>query len=182
MADDSGTVDIAPVRSVGGVSFQCTIREDHSDELAITQHPVEQGAAITDHAYKQPAVLTIEAGSSNSSPDAAGDPEFVSDLYDTFLGFQTNRELLSVVTGKRLYSNMLVRSLQVTTDKDTEFVLMVRMTLQQVIIVQTKLTTVPDPSSQADPSKTSGVQSTGTVQPSVAANANTAAFPPGIAA
>lgn len=43
-----------------------TIEESHTDELVMTDHPVEQGAVITDHAYVQPAEVVITAGWSNS--------------------------------------------------------------------------------------------------------------------
>src|SRR6516165_2153430 len=39
-------------RSVGGIVAQVWISEQERDELHITEHPVEQGAPISDHAYK----------------------------------------------------------------------------------------------------------------------------------
>ncbi len=38
------------------------VEEVHRDALAITQHPVEQGASITDHAYRLPAVVEVRMG------------------------------------------------------------------------------------------------------------------------
>ncbi len=38
------------------------ISEKHQDTLEITEHPVEIGAEIADHAYKRPAELTMEVG------------------------------------------------------------------------------------------------------------------------
>lgn len=32
-----------------------TIAETHSDEVVVTTHPVDTGAQIADHAYRQPA-------------------------------------------------------------------------------------------------------------------------------
>ena len=43
-----------------------TIEEKHSDEMIITDHPIEQGASISDHCYKMPAKLTMRLGWSNS--------------------------------------------------------------------------------------------------------------------
>ena len=45
---------------------QAVVQEHHTDTLTITQHPVESGAAIADHAYKEPAEITIVCGWSNS--------------------------------------------------------------------------------------------------------------------
>lgn len=44
------------------------VSEDHSDTLMITKHPVEVGATISDHAYKEPARVTITCLWSNSPP------------------------------------------------------------------------------------------------------------------
>jgi hypothetical protein len=48
------------------ITAQVTIEERHHDELEITNHPVEHGAEITDHAYKRPPELFIECAWSNS--------------------------------------------------------------------------------------------------------------------
>jgi hypothetical protein len=48
-----------------------TIEEVHSDDLEITDHPVEQGTVISDHAFKRPSELIITAGWSNS-PNNSG--------------------------------------------------------------------------------------------------------------
>lgn len=59
---------------------QAVIEEKHHDELEITEHPVEQGAMITDHAFKRPAELTLRLGWSNS-PTSRGN--FVNPLIAT---------------------------------------------------------------------------------------------------
>lgn len=54
---------------------QATLEEQQQDELEITEHPVEQGAAIADHAYKRPAEVVIRCAWSNaptSSPSLVG--------------------------------------------------------------------------------------------------------------
>lgn len=45
---------------------QVTIEEVHNDEMEITDHPVERGAMISDHAFARPAELIITAAWSNS--------------------------------------------------------------------------------------------------------------------
>jgi hypothetical protein len=51
-----------------GFGADITVEEKHSDILTVTENPVEQGAAITDHAFKRPAELTVRVGYSDSSP------------------------------------------------------------------------------------------------------------------
>lgn len=51
---------------------QAVIEEQHHDELRITDHPVEQGAVISDHAIKMPAEVVIRCMWSNSPSQPAG--------------------------------------------------------------------------------------------------------------
>jgi hypothetical protein len=43
-----------------------TLEEVHNDELEVTEHPVEQGTVIADHAFVRPAEVIITAAWSNS--------------------------------------------------------------------------------------------------------------------
>lgn len=45
---------------------QITLEEIHHDEIVITDHPVERGARVSDHFYKQPAEVIIRCAWSNS--------------------------------------------------------------------------------------------------------------------
>ncbi|EFL4448676.1 hypothetical protein AB680_004331 [Escherichia coli] len=63
---------------------------------------------------------------------------------------------------KRVYTNMLVRAIEVTTDKTSENVLNCTLTLREVIITHTKNVTVADKSDMQDGVSTSAVQNSGT--------------------
>lgn len=154
-----------------------TVEELHDDRMVITEHPVEQGAQITDHAYKEPARLRLTLGWSNSNPQAGFDPNYARNMYQELLSMQASRELISVVTGKRTYSNMLIEGLRQITTEKTEYALMALMDLQQVILVDTSTTAVPPTSQQADPQDTGAVQDLGTLQPGSVSFLNTAIGP-----
>lgn len=51
---------------------QAVIEEVHDDELVITEHPIEQGAAISDHSYKKPSEVVVSCGWSNSPSNPGG--------------------------------------------------------------------------------------------------------------
>ncbi|MDB5444974.1 MAG: hypothetical protein JWQ97_291 [Phenylobacterium sp.] len=177
-------VTFSPKRSIGSFSTYVAIEEQHTDELTITQHPVEKGPEVSDHAFKNPSQLVIHAGWSNSSLAAltqgisdllSGDvgsllrPSYAKDVYDQLLSLQATREPFDVHTGKRSYTSMLMRSIAVTTNAETENVLVVTATFQQVIIVQTQVTAVPAANVQANPAKTAAPVNAGTKQPQAAA-------------
>jgi hypothetical protein len=87
------------------------------------------------------------------------------DTYKQILDLQASRQPFDVITGKKTYSNMLIRAIEVTTDKTSENVLMCVLTLHEVIITQTQTVQVADKSNMATGVSTSAVQNTGTKSP-----------------
>ncbi len=148
-----------PVRSIGGIQAQCTIEEVHQDQLQITDHPVELGASISDHAFKLPVQVDVTIGW------GAGQVQPLAQIYQRLLALQASAKPFSILTGKRKYRNMLITSISVTTDADTENVLLVRVSCREVILVQTQVTALPAGATPADPSATAAPQNSGTVQP-----------------
>lgn len=158
-------------RKIGVIIPSVVVTEKHSDTLEITEHPVEVGAAVADHAYKRPSEVVMEVGFAGGGSLL----DFASNLtatgllglspqetYQEILNLQDSRVPFDVVTGKRLYNNMLIRALEVTTDKATENVLSAIITLREVIISQTQQVTVADKKDMKDGVSTSSVQNTGT--------------------
>src|SRR4051812_36617629 len=68
---------IAAAGIVNGLGGYVAILEDHHDELEITSHPVEQGATVSDHAYKLPSSLTMQLGWTTSSSLASAAPSLL---------------------------------------------------------------------------------------------------------
>ncbi|WP_187273274.1 phage baseplate protein [Methylobacterium sp. WL19] len=124
-------------RDIGGIMPDVVVEEMHRDELIITDHPVETGAAITDHAFKRPSEVEMRCGFSNSS---AGSEGYVQEVYQEFLALQASRQPFNVSTGKRSYRNMLIRGLAVTTDPKSEKALNVVVALREILIVSTQRT------------------------------------------
>ena len=168
---------VRPKRSVGPFEMQVVMEEQHTDDLEITDHPVEQGAIISDHAFKRPAEVKIVGGWSDSpsNPDlfkalAAVPGQTVQgvqslitgnnvsqgrDIYDKLLKLQSDRNPFDVYTGKRIYRDMLIRSLSTVTDRETENSLVVTLLLRQVILITTSTLTLPAPiEQQANPRST----------------------------
>jgi len=149
-------------RSIAGFVADVTVEEDHIDELEITNFPVEQGASITDHAYKLPAQVRILCGYSNSSLLSLGDPNYIRSVYDQFLELQASRQPFDIFTGKRIYQNMLIRRLHTKSDKDNENILMLDVECREIIIATTQTSTVPPASSMKSPQNNAPVSNAGT--------------------
>lgn len=143
-----------PRRSIGPFTATITVEEIATDTLEITQHPVQQGAAITDHAYNLPATVTVQVlFSADTAP--------LAETYAKLRRLQSNRIPFNVVTGKRTYRNMLVKSLSQTNDAYTENVLSIRMDLQEVFITALTVVSVPERAKQARPGATGATENAG---------------------
>lgn len=158
-------------RRIGLIIPSVVISEKHSDTLEITEHPVETGAPVSDHAYKRPSEVVMEVGFSgggslldfiDTSPLGLTLGLSPRETYQQILDLQASRIPFDVVTGKRLYSNMLIRAIEVTTDRTSENVLMAVLTLREVIITQTQQITVADKADMKEGANTSAVINSGT--------------------
>ncbi|EFA3718335.1 hypothetical protein C6S90_004881, partial [Escherichia coli] len=78
------------------------------------------------------------------------------------LNLQRDRIPFDVTTGKRIYNNMLIKTLEVTTDKSSENVLLATITLREVIITSTQSIRVASKNNMTEGVGTSAVQNTGT--------------------
>lgn len=150
-------------RSIGGFVANVTVEEVHTDELAVTDHPVERNSVISDHAYKRPEQVTIRAGYSNSSPQGLSNPNYINDTYTQFLALQESREPFEIITGKRFYQNMMMTRLHVVTDEKNENILMMTVDCREVIIVDTQVVAFPPTASQQSPEVTAPTQNRGTI-------------------
>lgn len=176
--DLNDILTLTPKGTIGGIQIQATLEEVYSDTLQVTEHPVEFGAAITDHAYKRPSEVVLRCGWSNSTlASLAGAvaaffnggglsaSDYVSGVYSQLLALQESRIPFSITTNKRQYDDMLIVGLSSTVDNTTSNMLMLTATCRQIIIVSTQATTLPGMDSQADPASTAETDNVGVVQP-----------------
>jgi hypothetical protein len=161
-------------RNIGGFIADVTISEEHTDEVTVTDHPVEQGANISDHAFANPVRVVIRVGYSNSSQNAGANSAYVNQQYQNFIDLKNTRQPFAIITGRRNYSNMVIIGLALTTDETTANAMILTVTCREVIIVSTQTATVPPADQHANPQATGPVTNQGTVTP-VPASPNTSA-------
>ncbi len=158
----------ATKRKIGDFIADVTIEETHQDDLEITDHPVDVNGKASDHSFRLPSVLTVKCGWSNTptvsnfgkslesavtgsasgiksikaqlTGTGTGNP--ARDTYQNFLELQRSRALISVVTGKRKYDNMLIKSIHTQTDLNTENCLILTIVLREILIVSAVATTL----------------------------------------
>ena len=128
-------------RAIGGRTLDCVLFERHSDTMTITSHPVQYGAQISDHAYMNPKSVMLKIVDTGGLKFGGSGVSFttIKDLYQIFLDMQSSRGMLSVLTGKRIYSDMLIEAIEEETDRETENMLGVTLYCKQVITAYTSV-------------------------------------------
>ena len=159
MSSAAQPVMITNYRAIVGtgnpIIADAVIDEEHEDVTTMTDQPVEAGATITDHAYDEPSELGLTYAWSMGSPqNTQQDPSFLKDLYQQFLALKANRTLLTVYTGKRQYTSMLIARIQITTDVENENSITIRLGLRQIIIATTSVTQGAPASQMTNPDNT----------------------------
>lgn len=170
VGDTLSVVSVSNGRQIAGIFPDVTTEEAHQDTLTITEHPIEQGAPITDHAYKNASELTMRVAWSNCKQSNERKQtkgvviETIADAYAYLLNLQASRQPFDVITGKRAYKNMLIKSLSNTTDRRTNETLEIVVGFRQLIIVKTSTAKI-EISNQSNPQVTAGTQNTGVKTP-----------------
>lgn len=124
-----------PERKISDFEAYIALEEVCTDELEITQHNVQRGSDITDNAYKKPSLLRIDLASSPFT-----DPLNVT--YEKLLTLQSELIPMSVVTGKRTYQNMLIKSLVLTNNLNTENIVFASLDLEEIKVVDVQTVNV----------------------------------------
>lgn len=153
------------------VQFDTVIMEQHRSEMVITDNPVETGVVVSDHMYRQPRMLSLDAAVSDVRLVDTGADRFESDegraaaAWDFLTKLQESATPFKVQTGLKLYDNMVIAALTVDQNKSSAAVLFFRADLREVIRSTTEIVTYPPrkkgkPKRQAPPPKAQGEKNT----------------------
>ncbi len=145
---------------IGSVELDASISETHQSEVELTEHPVERGTNIVDHARPKPDALTMECLVTNTPMPTGPLVERTStrdgktvafqsysggsvdtragQAYKDLLDLKDAAQLITVVTGLRTYENMMIKSLSVPRDVKTSQSLRFSVSLLEVRVVSTK--------------------------------------------
>lgn len=134
--------------AIAGIELDATIREEHSKKNVVTDHAIEDGSMVSDHIYSEPDTLIIEGEISDTPIAIFGGLMGLSsrrsiDAYEELVALRNNRELVTVVTGLEIYSDMAITSLDCPRDQKTGRRLLFTAELKKVRKVSTQLVTIP---------------------------------------
>jgi hypothetical protein len=161
--------------------FDAVLALEHEQSLTKTRHPVQAGAAVSSHAYIEPASLVLYVLMSDVTPSYvaasqasapyiqawSGSSSKSVAAYQTMLRLQSQRVPLVVTTRLRTYYNMLVSCLTPREDVSTIKGARFRVQLEQVFIAGTQIAPI---SARPNDTASTGLGSVGTQPPSNTVN------------
>lgn len=145
---NSVTQTAAPLTwSLGGMRFDAWLLLNHNTSLTITQHPVETGAAITDHSYVNPRRYSFDIGMTDVALATVGDATAEAgsrsiNAYNALVQMQQSRELLALVCKYGTFYNNLIVDISANDNFQTKYGSRFTVTVQEVILVKNQITKV----------------------------------------
>lgn len=142
--------------------FDAVFHETHTSSLRMTEHPVQTGANIVDHAYMMPLKLSLEIGMSDAmqslvTSEWEGSYTKSVSAYQTLKTLQSNRLPLLVHTRLNKYENMVIDT--ITADDTYKTYGGLRATISMTQLLVGVIATV----SNSTDSQTTNTTNTGTV-------------------
>lgn len=142
--DDASATDYAPATAY---FFDAIIRMEHTSSLRITEHPVQTGANISDHAYLLPAHLVLEIGMSDAMDtfikgQFSDNPSKSVSTLQTLKRLQARRTTLTVTTRLNTYKNMLIEQIVAPDDFKTSTSLKCSVIMKEIITADVSVVSV----------------------------------------
>lgn len=145
---------------IGSITIDASVQENHVSTCDLTENPVEDGATITDHVQMKPAELTIDGVISNTPISFAvldnirglidtvtsilGKTSRSIEAYNELLRLQKSRVPFKVVTGLKVYTDMILTSLSVPRTAATGNAIHFSAVMKQIIIAKSETSGVSD--------------------------------------
>ena len=119
---------------IGAVFLDATISEDHQYNSRVTNYPLEDGTDITDHVILEPEIVQISGVVSDTPLSFLSSFNRSVTAFNQLIRIHQNKERVTLVTGIKIYTDMVLTSLQVPREIRTGQSLIFNMTLQKVFL------------------------------------------------
>lgn len=152
---------------IGDLVIDYTESEIIEHSTTITNHPVSSGGNISDHIYNNPTIIKLDGSITNNALYLSDintltgffQGNVLSNIYNYITGpsqkqifafnfletLKANKSLITVVAKMKSYDNMVIESLNFSTDKSTGDRLMFNITLKQITFVTSKIVNISKP-------------------------------------
>lgn len=142
--------------SFGRFVFDAVFSTEHNLSITATQHPVQTGSSVSDHAFTNPAEVSIEIGMSDAMQGVGADHSV--NAYQQLKAIMLRKEPLTVITRLDTYTDMLVTSISAPDNYETMYGLKAQVYFQQIDIVSVATVKVQQLVTGSKQEATQGVQ------------------------
>lgn len=119
--------------SFGRFVFDAVFSTEHNLSITATQHPVQTGSSVSDHAFTNPTEVSIEVGMSDAMQGVGADHSV--NAFQQLKAIMMRKEPLTVITRLDTYKNMLITSISAPDNYETMHGLKAQVYFQQIEIV-----------------------------------------------
>lgn len=120
--------------SVAGIVLDAVLEEDHIYNASVSTYPIENNETISDHIINEPVNLQI-TGVVSDTPISFLSPFNRSiNAFDALVDVYNRKERISVVTGIKVYTDMVITTLQVPRNAQSGQSLSFNISLQKVLL------------------------------------------------
>lgn len=127
-------------RTFGTFAFDAVFNESHSVTANVTEHPLQTGAPISDHAYLNPVEIPISIGMSDAATElgtiAGGSADRSVTAYSKLLQLMASFEPVTLITRLTTYENMLITSIAADDDYTTQHALKATIIFKQIEVAE----------------------------------------------
>lgn len=141
MADTSLLFKNGPL-GIDDITIDAVVTETHGHQLQVTEHPVEEGADITDHARVRPDTITLDCAVTDTPRGSEPAPGRSAAIYEQLRLLMDTAKLVTVVTTLRVYESMVLESLSAPRTAKEAGGLRFTATLREIRVVQNKTSIV----------------------------------------
>ncbi len=108
---------------IGAVLLDAAIEERHEHTSQVTQHPIEAGGFVSDHVYEDPRHVSV-TGEITESPVVFfsafnGLSDRRVEAFDQLHDLYKTRDVVTLVTGLKVYEDMVLKSFTVPRNQRT---------------------------------------------------------------
>jgi len=109
----------------------------------VTDYPVEQGAAATDHVQPLPEEVRITVGVTDNPLTGAATPGASAQAYDTLNQLLLRPQFLQVITSRRSLADVILTQMSAPYNDRTGNAILIDLSFKQVIVTQTTTAAIP---------------------------------------
>lgn len=133
--------------SVAGIEFDALINESRSLTADTPEYPIETGFVVSDSIILKPQILSMTLFLTDTPVSwrqrSGGGQGRVQNVINRLEEAYFKRELVTVITSDKTYTNMTITAITITKSTETGYAREIPITFKEVLVTRSETTTIP---------------------------------------